>query len=98
MAGRPHRRSAFFGTQDALMWLSITTTHRPATHLGYLLHNNPVKAHEFGLSSGKAHVFYPEATDERCMAALVVDVDPVALVRDRHDPSGECVVASFKMV
>ncbi len=71
------------------MLLSITTTHRPATDLGYLLHKNPSKAQEFGLSFGKAHVFYPEANDGCCTATLLVDVDPVALVRNRRGPSGE---------
>jgi 3' terminal RNA ribose 2'-O-methyltransferase Hen1 len=63
------------------MLLTITTTRVPATDLGYLLHKNPARAQEFELSFGKAHVFYPEATAERCTAALLLDVDPVALVR-----------------
>ncbi len=65
------------------MLLTLTTTRRPATDLGYLLHKNPSKVQEFKLSFGRAHVFYPEATDERCTAALLLDVDPVALVRGR---------------
>ena len=63
------------------MLLTITTTHRPATDLGYLLHKNPAKAQTFDLSVGKAHVFYPEATDERCTVALIVDINPVTLAR-----------------
>ena len=65
------------------MLLLISTTHRPATDLGYLLHKHPVKAQAFSLSFGTAHVFYPEATDDRCTAALLLEVDPVALVRGR---------------
>jgi 3' terminal RNA ribose 2'-O-methyltransferase Hen1 len=65
------------------MLLTITTTHRPATDLGYLLHKNPANAHSFDLSFGKAHLFYPEATEERCTAALLLDVDPVGLVRGK---------------
>ncbi|MBM7112821.1 3' terminal RNA ribose 2'-O-methyltransferase Hen1 [Archangium primigenium] len=71
------------------MLLTVTTTHVPATDLGYLLHKNPARAQSFELSFGQAHVFYPEATAERCTAALLLDVDPVALVRDRKGPSGE---------
>src|ERR1700741_5388965 len=71
------------------MLLTITTTHQPATDLGYLLHKNPAKVHSFELSYGQAHVFYPEATAERCTAALMLDVDPVGLVRDRRGPAGE---------
>jgi 3' terminal RNA ribose 2'-O-methyltransferase Hen1 len=66
------------------MLLAITTTHRPATDLGYLLHKNPAKLHSFELSFGKAYVFYPEATLERCTAALLLDVDPVGLVRGKR--------------
>ncbi len=65
------------------MLLTITTTHRPATDLGYLLHKNPAKVHSFELSFGKAHLFYPEASEERCTAALLLDVDPVGLVRGK---------------
>ena len=71
---RPHRRKK-------LMLLTIATTHRPATDLGYLLHKNPARAQTFELAFGKAHVFYAEATEERCEAALLLDVDPVGLVR-----------------
>src|SRR6202051_2916922 len=63
------------------MLLTLTTTHNPATDLGYLLHKNPAKLHSFELSFGKAHVFYPELTSERCTAALLLDVDPIQLVR-----------------
>src|SRR5262245_27731745 len=71
------------------MLLTLTTTHSPATDLGYLLHKNPEKVQTFELSFGKAHVFYPEATHERCTAALLLDVDPVGLVRNRKGPAGE---------
>lgn len=65
------------------MLLTISTSHRPATDLGYLLHKNPAKLHSFELSFGKAHVFYPEVGDERCTAAVLLDVDAVSLVRGR---------------
>src|SRR5258707_10073432 len=65
------------------MLLTITTTHQPATDLGYLLHKNPARVQSFSLSFGKAHIFYPEATPERCTAALLLDIDAVHLVRGR---------------
>ena len=71
------------------MLLTISTTHTPATDLGYLLHKNPARAQSVELSFGRAHVFYPEASAERCTAALAVDVDPVGLVRGRRGPAGE---------
>src|SRR5215470_316812 len=69
------------------MLLTITSTHEPATELGYLLHKNPAKVHSFELSFGKAHIFYPEATPKRCTMALLLDVDPVGLVRGRRGQS-----------
>lgn len=63
------------------MLLTITTTRAPATDLGFLLHKNPGRLQSFSLPFGQAHVFYPEATDQRCTAALLLDVDPVGLVR-----------------
>jgi 3' terminal RNA ribose 2'-O-methyltransferase Hen1 len=65
------------------MLLTITTTHAPATDLGYLLHKNPSRMHSFEVSFGKAHVFYPEAATDRCTAALLLDIDPVGLVRGK---------------
>lgn len=71
------------------MLLTITTTQRPATDLGYLLHKNPSRVQSFSLAFGRAHVFYPEASQERCTAALLLDVDPIGLVRNRRGPFGE---------
>jgi len=65
------------------MLLEITTTHQPASDLGYLLHKHPGKVQSFSLAFGTARVFYPELSDERCTAALLLDVDPVGLVRGR---------------
>ncbi|MFF8957451.1 3' terminal RNA ribose 2'-O-methyltransferase Hen1 [Streptomyces sp. NPDC014894] len=66
------------------MFLTISTTgtpELPATDLGFLLHKHPEKAQRFSTAHGTAHVFYPEATAERCTAALLLEVDPVALAR-----------------
>jgi 3' terminal RNA ribose 2'-O-methyltransferase Hen1 len=70
------------------MLLTITSTQPPATDLGYLLYKNPARAQTFELAFGKAHVFYPEASEERCTAALLLDIDPVGLVRG-HGGAGE---------
>lgn len=69
------------------MYLTITTTQRPATDLGYLLHKNPYKAHVFPQSFGKTHVFYTETSTERCTAVLLLDIDPVGLVRRKGSRS-----------
>ena len=68
------------------MLLTISTTHQPATDLGHLLHKNPAKLHTFEMSFGQAHLFYPEATSERCTAALLLDIDAVGLVRGKRGP------------
>jgi 3' terminal RNA ribose 2'-O-methyltransferase Hen1 len=70
------------------MFLSIATTHQPATDLGYLLHKHPERVHETTLSFGTAFVFYPEASASRCEAALVLDVDPIGLVRGKASAQG----------
>lgn len=75
------------------MLLTLTATAAPAgaaaSDLGYLLHKHPDRVQSFGQSTGVAHVFYPEADDERCTVALLLEVDPVALVRGtgRREPS-----------
>jgi 3' terminal RNA ribose 2'-O-methyltransferase Hen1 len=70
------------------MLLSITTTQAPATDLGYLLHKHPDRCQSYDLSFGKAHVYYPEATADRCTACLLLDVDPVAIVRGKGAAEG----------
>jgi len=65
------------------MLLTLTTIHRPATDLGFLLHKHPERCQEFELPFGTAHVFYPEAAEKRCTVALLVDVDPIGLARGR---------------
>ncbi|AWV88713.1 3' terminal RNA ribose 2'-O-methyltransferase Hen1 [Bradymonas sediminis] len=63
------------------MLFTISTTHQPATDLGYLLYKHPERAQTFDISSGKAHVFYPEASAQKCTAAMVLEMDTVKLVR-----------------
>ncbi len=70
------------------MLLTLSTTHEPAPELGYLLHKNPTKVQTFDLPFGRAQVFYPEVTPSRCTAALLLEIDPVGLVRGRG-PAGE---------
>lgn len=69
------------------MLLTLTTTHPPATDLGFLLAKHPGRCQSFTLSFGEAHVFYPEANEDRCTAALVLDLDPVGLVRGSGGPN-----------
>ncbi|MFB9320926.1 3' terminal RNA ribose 2'-O-methyltransferase Hen1 [Cryptosporangium minutisporangium] len=66
--------------------MTLSTTFEPATDLGYLLHKHPDKAHRFDLATGVAHVVWPEAAPERSTVALLLEVDPVALVRGKGAP------------
>ncbi len=63
------------------MNLSITTTHRPASDLSYLLHKHPTRVQQVEISAGVAHIFYTEVSEERCSISLLLDIDPVGLVR-----------------
>lgn len=70
------------------MLLNITTTHKPATDLGYLLHKHPDKLQSIDLSIGKVHIFYPENSEERTTASLLLDIDPIDMVRGGRKSSG----------
>ena len=65
------------------MLLTLSTTHRPASDLGYLLHKHPDRFQTFPQSYGAAHVFYQEVGEERCSACLLLEVDPVVLSRGK---------------
>ncbi|MFI6927337.1 3' terminal RNA ribose 2'-O-methyltransferase Hen1 [Nonomuraea spiralis] len=77
------------------MLLTITTTANPATDLGFLLHKHPERVQEFGQSFGTATVFYPEAGEERCTVALLLEVDPIALVRSRGRNSPDFSLSQY---
>ncbi|MER6580478.1 3' terminal RNA ribose 2'-O-methyltransferase Hen1 [Nonomuraea sp. NPDC001023] len=77
------------------MLLTITTTAAPATDLGFLLHKHPERVQEFSQSFGTATVFYPEAGEERCTAALLLEVDPIALVRSRGRNSPDFSLSQY---
>ena len=66
------------------MLLTVSTTHRPATDLGYLVHKNPYRCQAKKMSFGIVNIFYPEASDEKCTLAILLDVDPVGLVRGKR--------------
>jgi len=74
------------------MLLTITYSGEHATDLGFLLHKSPFRVHSSEQAFGKVHVFYPEATPDRCTAALLLEIDPIGLVRNRRGPSGEARV------
>ena len=70
------------------MLLTLATTHRLATDLGCLLVKHPNHVHAFELPFGRATALYPHADETRCDVALIVEVDPAALVRGRGGVAG----------
>ncbi len=81
--------------QTERVLLTVTTTHQPATDLGYLLHKHPDRVQEFKQAFGTATVFYPEAAEERCTVALMLDVDPVRLARSRAKNAPDFSLAQY---
>lgn len=77
------------------MLLSITNKKSPATDLGYLLHKNPSRCQEINLNFGRAYVFYPEATDKVCTASLLLDIDPVGMVRRKAGHVGGAPLGQY---
>ena len=77
------------------MLLTITTTYQPATDLGFLLHKHPDKCQSFTLSFGQAHVFYPESQSNKCTAALLLDINPVELVRGKVSADRKGTLAHY---
>jgi 3' terminal RNA ribose 2'-O-methyltransferase Hen1 len=70
------------------MLLTIRTTLQPATDLGFLLHKHPDHVHTREFPFGSATVFYPEASPDACTAAILLEVDPVGMVRGRAGKGG----------
>ena len=71
------------------MLLTITLESSPeteidATALSHLLRKHPAKVQSFNLPVGQAHVFYPEVSAQLTTAALLLEVDPIGLVRKRR--------------
>jgi 3' terminal RNA ribose 2'-O-methyltransferase Hen1 len=76
------------GWSTVLLTISLTAEPNcPATDLGFLLHKHPSRVQEFEVSAGTAYVFYPEATPTRTTCTLLLEIDPVALVRGRRGAS-----------
>ena len=76
------------------MLFTITTTAHQADDLSFLLHKHPARVQVFELKFGKVHVFYPEVSETRCTAAMLLEVDPVALVR-RHRGGGGGTLGTY---
>ena len=79
------------------MLLTALTTHAPATALGHLLHRHPDRCQSFDLAFGIAHVFHPEVGEDRCTAAMLLDVDPIGLVPQTSRAGGVVGLGRMKL-
>ncbi len=79
--------------KEFIMLISITLYQDQeksykASDLGFLLHKNPNRVHEFDLSFGQGYVFYPVANDKECTATIFQALDGIDLVRNFNGPKG----------
>ncbi len=77
------------------MLLTISTNRHGATDLGYLLHKHPDRVQTFELSFGKCHVFYPESDETKCTMAMLLDIDSVAMARNKGNRSQSFALAGY---
>ncbi|PTB97325.1 3' terminal RNA ribose 2'-O-methyltransferase Hen1 [Marivirga lumbricoides] len=77
------------------MLLNISTTHNPATDLSFLLHKHPEKLQSVELATGKAHIFYSEATTDNCSVNLLLDINPIELVKNNRNNSSDFALAHY---
>jgi hypothetical protein len=73
--------------------LTLSTSMPEPADLGFLLHKHPGRAQSFDVATGTVHVVWPEVTDVRSTVAVLLEVDPVALVRGRSGaatPASRC--------
>ena len=67
------------------MLITITYEGEKTQELGYLLHKRPGTVQTFSLNFGKAYVFYPEVSDKRTTAALLLDINALDLAKGKEN-------------
>lgn len=77
------------------MLLTIRNKRAPADDLGWLLHKHPGKVQGYELAFGRAHVFYSEVGPDACTAALLLEVDPIRLVRGSVSAQADGLLAEY---
>lgn len=71
------------------MLLTITAEGENAAALSFLLHKHPDTLQQVELSVGVAYIFYPECEKEKVTAALLLDIDPIGMVRNAKNFVGK---------
>ncbi|MDR1887920.1 MAG: 3' terminal RNA ribose 2'-O-methyltransferase Hen1 [Zoogloeaceae bacterium] len=66
------------------MLLTITHTGENTPDIGFLFHKNPARPQVFELNYGMAFVFYPEVSAEKTTIALLLEINPIDLVRGKE--------------
>lgn len=66
------------------MYISLTVTGPHAADLNHLVHKHPDRVHERELAVGRATVFTSELSAERATVVLLLEIDPIGLVRGTH--------------
>ncbi|MEO0553412.1 MAG: 3' terminal RNA ribose 2'-O-methyltransferase Hen1 [Bacteroidota bacterium] len=64
------------------MLLKISTNRASARDLSFLLHKHPDRLQAVDLPAGKAHIFYPKADEQECSVCLLLDINPIDLVKN----------------
>ncbi len=77
------------------MLLTIKTYHHPATDIGFLLHKHPDKVQSFSITGGKVHVFYPEANEDSCTVAMLMELNSIDLVRKLKVPGSSSLLKHY---
>jgi RNA repair, ligase-Pnkp-associating, region of Hen1 len=63
------------------MLLKIVCQDPRAPDLTFLFHKHPGKVQSFDLPFGRAIVFYPLLSQDGCEFALLLEIDPIGLIR-----------------
>lgn len=74
--------------KEEIMILTISTKQDNANELGYLFNKHPNRPQGYNLPFGKAYVFYPVCTENECSISLMLDIDPISLVRRKSKNTG----------
>ncbi len=69
------------------MLLTLETAGPDASKISYLLHKHPDKVQSFTMSFGRVHVYYPKYQHDSAVACMLLDVDPVGMVRGAYRES-----------
>ena len=77
------------------MLLKISTNRTSARDLSFLLHKHPDRLQAVDLPAGMAHVFYPKADEQECSICLLLDINPIDLVKNSKGNNNDFALAHY---